>query len=380
MIVNMSRNATEEQIEHVIERIKECGFQPHVIRGAERTVIGAVGSGGRRAELEALQAAPGVEELVPISQPFKLVSRQLYKERTVVDVGGVKIGGEQYIVMAGPCSVESREQLLSTARAVRDAGGSILRGGAYKPRTSPYDFQGLGVEALELLKEARQETGLPIVTEVMSTEDVDLVSEYADMLQVGARNMQNFPLAAAAGAGGEADPAEARTFGDGEGVAAGGGVSAERRQSECGALRARDQDVRVRAAQHVRPGGGGVGEGAFAPAGGGRSFARDGAAQRDSSDEPRGDRRGRGRNHRGSASLPGARAFRRAAVAGPEGVRDADGGAGPAGADAGEGDGEGLRLMAAPAAQSGPRRKAAISLRMTTGKLFAALALLRLSV
>ncbi len=194
MIVNMSRNATEEQIEHVIERIKECGFQPHVIRGAERTVIGAVGSGGRRAELEALQAAPGVEELVPISQPFKLVSRQLHKERTVVDVGGVKIGGEQYIVMAGPCSVESREQLLTTARAVRDAGGSILRGGAYKPRTSPYDFQGLGVEALELLKEAREETGLPIVTEVMSTEDVDLVSEYADMLQVGARNMQNFPL------------------------------------------------------------------------------------------------------------------------------------------------------------------------------------------
>jgi len=194
MIVNMSRNATQEQIDHVVERIKECGYQAHVIRGAERTVIGAVGSSGRRGELEALQAAPGVEELVPISQPFKLVSRQLRQERTVVSVGGVPIGGEQYIVMAGPCSVESREQLLATARAVRDAGGSILRGGAYKPRTSPYDFQGLGVEALELLREAREETGLPIVTEVMSTEDVDVVSEYADMLQVGARNMQNFPL------------------------------------------------------------------------------------------------------------------------------------------------------------------------------------------
>ena len=194
MIVNMSREATEEQIQSVIERIKECGYQAHLIRGAERTVIGAVGSGGRRAELEALQAAPGVEELVPISAPFKLVSRELRRERTVVNVGGVAIGGEHWVVMAGPCSVESREQILETARGVKAAGASILRGGAYKPRTSPYDFQGLGVEALELLKEAREETGLPIVTEVMSTEDVDLVSQYADMLQVGARNMQNFPL------------------------------------------------------------------------------------------------------------------------------------------------------------------------------------------
>ena len=120
MIVNMSRNATQEQIDHVVERIKECGFQPHVIRGAERTVIGAVGANGRRGELEALLAAPGVEELVPISQPFKLVSRQLRQERTVVNVGGVPIGGPQYVLMAGPCSVESRDQLLATARAVRD--------------------------------------------------------------------------------------------------------------------------------------------------------------------------------------------------------------------------------------------------------------------
>src|SRR5256712_9939987 len=194
MIVNMSRNATQEQIDHVVERIKECGYQAHVIRGTERTIIGAVGSNGRRAELEALQAAPGVEELVPISQPFKLVSRQLRQERTIGNVGGVPIGGEHWIVMAGPCSVESREQLLATARAVREAGGSILRGGAYKPRTSPYDFQGLGVEALELLREAREETGLPIVTEVMSEADVDVIAAYADMLQVGARNMQNFAL------------------------------------------------------------------------------------------------------------------------------------------------------------------------------------------
>jgi 3-deoxy-7-phosphoheptulonate synthase len=194
MIVNMSPKATEEQIEHVIERIKECGFQPHVIRGAERTVIGAVGSGGRRGELEALVVAPGVDALIPISQPFKLVGRELHRESTVVNVGGVKIGGDNWVVCAGPCSVESREQILETARAIKKAGAQLLRGGAYKPRTSPYDFQGLGVEALELLKEAREETGLPIVTEVMSTEDVDQVSEYADMLQVGARNMQNFPL------------------------------------------------------------------------------------------------------------------------------------------------------------------------------------------
>ena len=190
----MSPSATEEQIEHVIARIKECGYQAHVIRGAQRTVIGAVGAGGRRGELEALQAAPGVDNLVAISQPFKLVGRELKKERTIVNVGGVSIGGDHWVVIAGPCSVESREQILETARSVKAAGASLLRGGAYKPRTSPYDFQGLGVEALELLKEARKETGLPIVTEVMGVEDIDIVAEYADMLQVGARNMQNYPL------------------------------------------------------------------------------------------------------------------------------------------------------------------------------------------
>ena len=194
MIVNMQPGATDEQIEHVIERVKECGFQAHVIRGAERTVIGCVGSGGRRTELEALLAAPGVEALVPIAHPFKLVSRQLRPEPSEIVVRGVCIGGSRPVVIAGPCSVESREQILETARGVRAAGADMLRGGAYKPRTSPYDFQGLGEEALRLLVEAREETGLSIVTEVMSTEDVDAVSEAADILQVGARNMQNFPL------------------------------------------------------------------------------------------------------------------------------------------------------------------------------------------
>jgi len=193
MIVNMKSEATEEEIRHVIERIEECGFQPHVIQGTERTVIGAVGS-GRRHEVEALQAAPGVEAIVEIAHPFKLVSRQLRRTHTIVDVCGVRIGDVEPVVMAGPCSVESREQLLETAHAVKAAGAGMLRGGAYKPRTSPYDFQGLGIEALAYLSEARQETGLPVVTEVMSTEDIDIVAEYADMLQVGARNMQNFSL------------------------------------------------------------------------------------------------------------------------------------------------------------------------------------------
>jgi 3-deoxy-7-phosphoheptulonate synthase len=194
MIVNMLTTATGEEISHVIDRVKECGYQAHVIQGTERTVIGAVGSGGRRAELEALRAAPGVQEVIQITHPFKLVSRQLRQRCTIVDVKGVKIGAGDLVVMAGPCSVESEEQLLETARAVKFAGADMLRGGAYKPRTSPYDFQGLGVEALRLLRDASAETGLPIVTEVMSEVDAEVVAEYADMLQVGARNMQNFSL------------------------------------------------------------------------------------------------------------------------------------------------------------------------------------------
>lgn len=194
MLVNMSTTATKPEINHVIERIRECGFQAHVIEGAERTVIGVVGNSGRRSEIQALRAAPGVEDVIQIATPFKLVSRQLRQTRTVVDVGGVRIGAEDLVVMAGPCSVESHDQLITTARAVKAAGARLLRGGAYKPRTSPYDFQGLGVEALGFLKEASHETGLPIVTEVMSEVDVETVAEYADMLQVGARNMQNFSL------------------------------------------------------------------------------------------------------------------------------------------------------------------------------------------
>jgi 3-deoxy-7-phosphoheptulonate synthase len=194
MIVNMSDNATEQQIEHIIQRIREAGFQPHVTRGTERTIVAAVGSGGRRHEIEALSVAPGVDNVVAIAQPFKLVSRQSRPQPSIVDVSGVRIGGPALAIIAGPCSVESPEQLIETAVGVKRAGATMLRGGAYKPRTSPYEFQGLGVEALKILAEARDITGLPVVTEVMSTEDVDVICEYADMLQVGARNMQNFAL------------------------------------------------------------------------------------------------------------------------------------------------------------------------------------------
>jgi 3-deoxy-7-phosphoheptulonate synthase len=193
MVVNMSETATPEQIQHVIDRVVEAGYTPHVIHGSERTIVAAVGS-GRRHELEALRVAPGVDDLVPIAQPYKLVSKQVHPQRSVVRVGNVEIGGPEVVVIAGPCSVESREQIMSTAVAVKKAGAVMLRGGAYKPRTSPYDFQGLGREALVWMDEVRRETGMPVVTEVMSTEDVDVICDHADMLQVGARNMQNYAL------------------------------------------------------------------------------------------------------------------------------------------------------------------------------------------
>jgi 3-deoxy-7-phosphoheptulonate synthase len=193
MIISMLESATEEQIAHVIARVQELGYKPQVTRGEEKAIVAAVGT-GRRDELEALSAAPGVERLIPIAHPFKLVARQGRSSRTVVSVGDVRIGGDEIVMIAGPCSVESREQLFETAHAVRDAGATMLRGGAYKPRTSPYEFQGLGVDALKLLRQASDETGLPVVTEVLGTDDVDLVAEYADMLQIGARNMQNFSL------------------------------------------------------------------------------------------------------------------------------------------------------------------------------------------
>jgi 3-deoxy-7-phosphoheptulonate synthase len=194
MIIAMEANATSEQIDAVCDRIRLYGYKPHLIRGDERVVIGAVGHGDNKDRLQSLRSSPGVADVIPILQPYKLVSRELRPRKSIVRVGDIEIGGREFIVMAGPCSIETREQLMETADAVKKAGAQILRGGAYKPRTSPYDFQGLEVEGLKLLAEARERTGLKIVTEVMTAEEIEVVAEYADILQVGARNMQNFSL------------------------------------------------------------------------------------------------------------------------------------------------------------------------------------------
>ncbi len=194
MMIVMKTTATEEEIQAVINRVQSAGARAHPSRGDELTVIGAIGDREHIARLE-LEGSPGVDRVVPIMKPYKLASAQMKRgERTVLDIGGRKIGGPNFAMIAGPCTVESREQLLETARAVRDAGGTLLRGGAYKPRTSPYAFQGLGQEGLRLLAEAKEETGLPIVTELMDLRDLDQVLEVADVIQIGARNMQNYTL------------------------------------------------------------------------------------------------------------------------------------------------------------------------------------------
>ena len=194
MIISMRPHCTKEEIEHVCDRIRDFGYKVHTIVGEERVVIGAVGVGDVTACLESLQAIPAVESAVRISAPYKFVSKEFKKERSRIRLNGVEIGGEEFVVMAGPCSVESEKQIMETAQAVAAAGAKLLRGGAFKPRTSPYDFQGLELEGLKLLAKAREATGLAIITEVMSDRDVGMVAEYADMMQVGARNMQNFAL------------------------------------------------------------------------------------------------------------------------------------------------------------------------------------------
>jgi 3-deoxy-7-phosphoheptulonate synthase len=194
MIISMRPHATRQEIEHVCERIREFGYKVHSIEGEERVVIGVVGVGDVTACLESLEATPGVESAVRISAPYKFVSREFKKDDSIIKVNGLEIGGDQFVMMAGPCSVESEKQIMETAEAVAAAGAQMLRGGAFKPRTSPYDFQGLELEGLKLLRKAKEATGLGIITEVMSDRDVELIAEYADCMQVGARNMQNFAL------------------------------------------------------------------------------------------------------------------------------------------------------------------------------------------
>jgi len=194
MLVIMEEKAAHEQIEEVIQRIRALEYEYHLIEGENGVVIGATGNGKGRHRLQVLECLPGVERVVPVSSPYKLASRETKKAKSFLKVNDIEIGNGRLVVMAGPCSVENEERLMETARAVKDAGAPILRGGAFKPRTSPYSFQGLGEEGLRLLAKARQEFGLSIVTEVVNPRDVDLVAAYADILQVGARNAQNFPL------------------------------------------------------------------------------------------------------------------------------------------------------------------------------------------
>jgi 3-deoxy-7-phosphoheptulonate synthase len=194
MVISMRLHATRQEIDGVCERIHDFGYKVHSIVGEERVVIGIVGVGDVTACLESVEAMPGVEKAVRISAPYKFVSKEFRAERSRIRVNGIEVGGDEFIMMAGPCSVESEKQIMETAEAVAKAGARILRGGAFKPRTSPYDFQGMELEGLKLLRKAKEATGLAIITEVMSDRDVELVADYADIMQIGARNMQNFAL------------------------------------------------------------------------------------------------------------------------------------------------------------------------------------------
>lgn len=200
MMIIMNIDASDKQVDAVVARIEVNGFKAHISKGDERTVIGVVGSNNPIATREQFLHMPGIDHIVPISRPYKIASREFIPQNTVFPLDGVKMGGDQVLMIAGPCAIEDRSQYLETAAAVKEAGAQALRGGAYKPRSSPYSFQGLGEEGLEILAEAREKTGLPVVTEVMAPELVPLIAKYVDVLQIGARNMQNFALLHAAGA------------------------------------------------------------------------------------------------------------------------------------------------------------------------------------
>ena len=200
MIVSMQKGATREQIEHVKKLIERFGYKPYMIQGSERTVFGAVGDERGKYRLNVLEAQPGVDKVIPILSPYKLASKETRPEQTIVDLGlGVKVGGKKLAIIAGPCAVESHEQMIEVASVIKTSGGHVLRGGAFKPRTSPYSFQGLKEDGLILLAQAREKYNIPVVTEVMDIRSIDIVAEYADCLQVGARNIQNFALLKAVG-------------------------------------------------------------------------------------------------------------------------------------------------------------------------------------
>jgi 3-deoxy-7-phosphoheptulonate synthase len=199
MIIVMQQQAKPAQVENVVRRIEDLGYKVHLSRGEARTIIGIIGADEHLIHESSFEAMDGVEKTMRVMQPYKVASRDFSEVRTVIDVNGVHIGGQRIVVMAGPCSIEGREMIIETAHAVKEAGATVLRGGAFKPRSSPYSFQGLGEEGLRYLAEAREETGLPVITEVMTPEDIQIVGDYADILQVGARNTQNYSLLRALG-------------------------------------------------------------------------------------------------------------------------------------------------------------------------------------
>ncbi len=194
MIILMKKNSTEEQINQIAEWIETAGYRPHLSRGVERTIISAIGDDRGKSRLKAVSLLAGVENIIPILKPYKLASREFQEEDTVVRVGDVEIGGSGFTVIAGPCAIESEEQMAEAGYVVKKAGAKLLRGGAFKPRTSPYSFQGLGEEGLKIIKKVGQNLGMPVVTEVMDARDVELIESYSDVLQIGARNVQNFSL------------------------------------------------------------------------------------------------------------------------------------------------------------------------------------------
>ncbi len=193
MIIVMKASSSQDEIGKVVKRIEESGLKANISQGVEHTIIGVLGQAFSELQ-DMLQLLPGVEEVIPISKPYKLASREFHPQNTIVKVNDLAIGSDEIVIVAGPCAVENEEQLLATAREVKAAGANILRGGAFKPSTSPYGFRGLGEEGLKILAKAREETGMPVITEVMTPGDVELVANYADILQIGARNMQNFIL------------------------------------------------------------------------------------------------------------------------------------------------------------------------------------------
>ncbi len=199
MIIVMKQGASQPDVEAVVKRVEEIGYKVHLSRGEARTIIGIIGADEHKLQQETFEVMDGVEKTMRVMQPFKMASRDFAPSNTVIDVRGVQIGGDQIAIMAGPCSVEGREMIIETAHMVKEAGATILRGGAFKPRSSPYSFQGMGAEGLKYLAEAREQTGLPIITEVMSVDEIELVGEYTDIFQVGARNNQNYSLLKALG-------------------------------------------------------------------------------------------------------------------------------------------------------------------------------------